>query len=754
MARWCNLVPFLGRGPVTQLRPRIEPCAPVPGWLTALALSLVPAAPLVARQATYSAPMLTNLPSLSVLESPDNSVVRFYTNLGIFDLELFETVAPITVENFKKYVNEGRYDGMFFHRKIDEATSGIGVLQGGGFTFTNEDGHTQIETFDPIVNEFNRPNAAGTIAMAKFSGQPNSATSQFFINLQPNPELNNPANSGGFTVFGRLIKGFQTVQKIGTLHTEDLDLPLTGFNSNPGVFDTVPVTADASGPGGPTEDTLVIVYDAEIIKGEGVPAYYDEAVYYPEGWRGPTITERVDLSNSTGSKNYYQIIVRYESGGRDEVIASGFVEARGHRTVKICDPAVPSLDIVRSGVGYAIEVRSTHPLSAALNHRDFGVTIAESFVRAEDMGDTWLMNWTFAHGEEGPSFFSYLVLQNLSHRDADVTVTVHLSSGAPKTFNLGVDPFRRGGMNLGAPGVLPPGRYSVQVTSSVPIVAALSVYERVGSGLTGTSNGSTAVGTVAGGRTEGFLAAARIPTGGSSFLSFLHSAPSPSAIIVDVFFYLQNGTTVTAANPVLLTSSSRRADRNLGSFGVALPIDQYFSVGYKVRNNAAAISATYVSEHAGDTLSTPFTTVSNGVLHFADGFVAGPAGGAYEETISIFNPYARAQVEFGYRVVFRFTDGTTIQGAAGTLGPLGRIDIKPHLIPTVMAKINSQPVNKFYSVSVETAQAVNRVGFVGAAVAQITRVHAQPTWRQTMTSGPTLDEAFPLIFMNHFQFDP
>ena len=127
--------------------------------------------------------------------------VRMQTDLGAIDIELFDTVAPQTVANFMNYVNDGDYDGTFFHRSIPGF-----VVQGGGF-ITNTpsgsilvDGASHIPTDPPVINEFNLSNLRGTIAMAKVGGDPDSATSEWFFNLDDNSE-NLDNQNGGFTVF-------------------------------------------------------------------------------------------------------------------------------------------------------------------------------------------------------------------------------------------------------------------------------------------------------------------------------------------------------------------------------------------------------------------------------------------------------------------------------------------------------------------------------------------------------------------------
>ena len=138
------------------------------------------------------------------------TVVQFRTTLGNFDVELFDKDKPVTVGNFLRYITNGYYGDMFMHRAVTNF-----VIQGGGFTVAGR-GTTNwavyaIPTYAPITNEFlvgkSYSNIYGTIAMAKTS-DPNSATSQFFINLANNAaSLDNPSNSGGFAVFGRVIGG-------------------------------------------------------------------------------------------------------------------------------------------------------------------------------------------------------------------------------------------------------------------------------------------------------------------------------------------------------------------------------------------------------------------------------------------------------------------------------------------------------------------------------------------------------------------
>ena len=140
--------------------------------------------------------------------------VTFETTHGSFVLELDPGAAPETVENFLTYVRDGFYEDTIFHRVI----AGF-MIQGGGFTSEFK----QLQTRAPIRNEADRggTNDRGSIAMARTS-DPHSATAQFFINVVDNDFLNHrspTAQGWGYTVFGRIVEGMDTVDKIAAVET-------------------------------------------------------------------------------------------------------------------------------------------------------------------------------------------------------------------------------------------------------------------------------------------------------------------------------------------------------------------------------------------------------------------------------------------------------------------------------------------------------------------------------------------------------
>lgn len=161
-----------------------------------------------------SAALLSSSLALSTPLLAANPLVTVETNRGDIVVELYPEKAPKTVANFMQYVDSGYYKETIFHRVINRF-----MIQGGGF---NAD-MTEKPSLAPIVNEAANglKNEPGTLAMARTS-DPDSATSQFFINLENNVPLNYQGNDPeliGYCVFGRVLKGMDVVRDIGASPT-------------------------------------------------------------------------------------------------------------------------------------------------------------------------------------------------------------------------------------------------------------------------------------------------------------------------------------------------------------------------------------------------------------------------------------------------------------------------------------------------------------------------------------------------------
>lgn len=151
--------------------------------------------------------------------------VLMKTSMGEITIELNEEKAPVTVKNFLAYVNEGFFDKTVFHRVIPGF-----MVQGGGFALKDDGVIEQKETKEPIQNEAKNglKNARGTIAMAR-TGDPHSATAQFFINHADNSNLDFPSFDGwGYAVFGQVVGGLDVVDKIAGVTTGTKTLKARG----------------------------------------------------------------------------------------------------------------------------------------------------------------------------------------------------------------------------------------------------------------------------------------------------------------------------------------------------------------------------------------------------------------------------------------------------------------------------------------------------------------------------------------------
>jgi cyclophilin family peptidyl-prolyl cis-trans isomerase len=176
------------------------------------------------------------------LEYPNDPVVLIKTNMGDIRAELFVEKAPKTVANFLSYVGKKHFDNTIFHRVISTF-----MIQGGGFE--NQNGNfVEKATDPPVANEsYNGlKNRRGTLAMAR-TGDPHSATAQFFINTVDNEMLNLAPGAGkeGYAVFGKVLSGMEVVDAIRKVSTATSQLTsrAPGGQLMPGPNENVPVKA-------------------------------------------------------------------------------------------------------------------------------------------------------------------------------------------------------------------------------------------------------------------------------------------------------------------------------------------------------------------------------------------------------------------------------------------------------------------------------------------------------------------------------
>lgn len=261
----------------------------------------------------------------SALSSPlfaANTIVRMETNLGGFNVELYDSAVSLTVTNFLKYANRGDYNNTVIHRSAVAGDPPVPfVIQGGGYRCCLFGTLYQFPTDPPIQNQFDpsRSNVRGTIAMAK-SADPDSATSQWFINLGDNSAaLDDINNNGGYTVFGRVLDpGMEVVDAIAGLPI----VPIPGFPELPGIngsFVTVMEacinTEDSDGACSATED-LAPGGDGN---GDGIQDRNQSNVTTIKGALGGTTTfeaestMRLDPVIAVGSPTVSALLAKFKS---------------------------------------------------------------------------------------------------------------------------------------------------------------------------------------------------------------------------------------------------------------------------------------------------------------------------------------------------------------------------------------------------------------------------------------------------------
>jgi cyclophilin family peptidyl-prolyl cis-trans isomerase len=642
------------------------------------------------------------LPSTADMRNPLNSVVRLETNFGDIDIELFDTgtgpdAAPLTTANFLKYVRDGDFDRTFFHRFISGfiIQAGLARLQtGSGGTF----GAKEIPVDNPVNNEFNastRSNIARTLAMAKQDGLPNSATSQWFINLVDNSSnLNN--QNGGFTVFGEVLDN-RSWSVVTTLTSG-----ITNVNRG-SPYDTLPTRTGSNTADGFADDELVTIWDAEIIKPQGVTNFYQFHYYYPEGFAGSTINEFLPISNPNSVTASYQVIVRSETAQtqppanptgadpdfwfRDKVIKTGTIGATRRSGITLSQFNNTAANLVSQGVPYSIEVWSTHRLSASISHYDFGTATGEAFTTAP------ATSWAITNVQKGGAIRDFIVWENTSDTDAPVTVTFYFDNANPIVLTniRTTQAFRRGGLSINDLPQLPDGSFSAVVSSSQLLVAALTHFDPGGDG-----EGSATLGVSGQGQNVAILPLANRGTGTSETLSFLNTGSTP-AVITLIFSFADNSPDITVTPSQLLLPTNRR-----GSFDTST-VAALAGKSYTVRYSSGAAKVFAESAHTehGDELANPFAYNAATRTDFAEGFMdPARAGDDLFETISVYNPQIEGLGGTGetanITVRFLYTDGFVVTKTL-TVDAGKRADLDVHTLTEVLA----QGANSRFFFSVE-----------------------------------------------------
>ncbi len=365
----------------------------------------------------------------------------------------------------------------------------------------------------------------------------------------------------------------------------------------------------------------------------------DYRIYFPEGFRSNTVNEYVPMVNPNAFAVSYTVIAHYEFGDRDQVIAQGVIPAttRAGITTTVRDDAAGAL--VRAEVPYALEIRSTGYLGAMLSHYDFDVATGEAF--RSDVSRTWRFALVSKHS--GASL-DFVTIFNPNDQAVTVTWTVSVQSQAPISRTWNVEAQRRGGISFDSEPWVPSGDFAVVVTTSLPVIAALSHYEPP------RGQGFITLGESSSGSASGAIPISPVDVPAAAFAEI--SNPLAFTQTVNLLLRTDDGTSLGSRQIVLAPFERSRV--SAASLGLVAGVS-----GSLVYEGTAAVSVSFdgSDDSKGDSTGVPSGTRTSTRWLFADGYMnTSTAGNQHTEFMSLFN--ATNSVT-NASLIYYFGDGTT-----------------------------------------------------------------------------------------------
>lgn len=372
-------------------------------------------------------------------------------------------------------------------------------------------------------------------------------------------------------------------------------------------------------------------------------------VFYPEGFTGSTVREFVSLANPNDEPVTFTVKLRYETGQRDQTIASNTLAAGSRGGVTISNGLEGSPANARAGEPYAVIVESVGgPLAATMARYDFDSAIGDAFT------DTLSPLWSFARVERNPgSVFDFVVFYNPHDFEVDVTISAATASGSvvSNTFTAGAQ--RRGGWNVNDLLVFPTGVYGVTVTAQPTdsannaafegIVAALSHFDEA------NQNGYGLLGDPTGGGTAGAITSLTQSAETQSEIVLYNPNATPTSITL-------RGTYVRASLPDLVRVINLGARQTIRLTGAQLGLITGQPVGLTY-TAGLPVSVLGAETQRGEANATGGATQAGTAWFFGDAFINTVlAGESYFETINFHNP---AGIGTSATVELLFSDGTS-----------------------------------------------------------------------------------------------
>ncbi|HRQ71563.1 MAG TPA: hypothetical protein PLU35_00885 [Phycisphaerales bacterium] len=371
-------------------------------------------------------------------------------------------------------------------------------------------------------------------------------------------------------------------------------------------------------------------------------------LYNPEGFTGSTIREFVSLNNPNPFPVTYSIILRYETGDRDQVIVQNETIAAGSRGGVTISDATNGSPVGARTEPYSVVVESIGgPLAATIARYDFNSAIGDAFTNRIST------IWTFARVERVPgSIFDFIVFYNPFDFDVNVTFTAHDPNGNEVSFTSTVGGLRRGGWNINEINALPTGVFGARITAAAAdpanaaafrgIVAALTHYDSPG------MTGFGSLGDYTGGSTVGAVPGLTNGNGSAAELVLYNSNPVPASVTI-------RGRYTRVALPDVVKSVEIPARGTIVLAGDELGFAQGQPVGVRFTSNVP-VSAFGSERRFGEGHDVRGTNVAATGWFFGDAFINTVlAGESYFETLTLYNP---TPISTNVSVRLLFLDGT------------------------------------------------------------------------------------------------
>ena len=399
-------------------------------------------------------------------------------------------------------------------------------------------------------------------------------------------------------------------------------------------------------------------------------ATLDHTVFYPEGYAHDQVSEIVIIANQGLLDAEYELWARYETGERDQILASGIIEAGHRQDITLTAAGGAAGRVVRSDTPFSLELKASEPLTATLRHDDFGGSTAEDF------SDDLSRDWAFPSLLKSEHDRDFIVLHNPSDDPVIVQLTGYDDSGQRFVLSRTVGPHRRSGWNINATQSIPRGDFAVLLTASSPVIAALSHY----SASRDDTDAFTALGAQDGGARAGAILSLefedRLVSSSShesdTLITIFNPAATPATI--ELHFLTRDTPAGTSSRTVTVSIEPLVRDRvSLRSLGFSSA--EHLSLIYS-SSQPVAVSARVERSTAVFGVSAQVTAATQWLFTNAAFDRVEPDGRIRTEDVFVFNPTSTSiTVTFD----FTFTNGQVVHETK---------TLAPHEVEDVDARLN------------------------------------------------------------------